>query len=439
MEIDCFNPGYEDSYDYIELEDTCHISARDEDLVFLQLNCRGLLSKQQTLSRFLYDIIGERKVDAVALAEMWLTKESLKRVNLPGYKFVGVHRYSKKGGGVGLLICEEINYNLKPDLELMQPHIEAISVKLKLPNKNIMVSSMYRPPNTDDKLFLDEYKEYIKKLKSCGKYHIVGLDHNLNLLNYEHHSSTRKFLELLIDEDQLPCITRLTRLTYHSATLIDNILVSKELYPVQHSGIVISNISDHLPCLTVFTNAKSRTKGKSTIKIRNLGEKKIAKIVDHLSSFDLSSQLNVLNLNDTFEKLHSTITKCIDEISPEKEIPVSTNHSHCEPWMSKGLRNCSKKQLILYKCSLVTKLPIDCEKYKRYRTTFKRVKRIVKRDFYFNKCVEFKSNTKKLWQMINNVTGKVTNKKSVIDKIRIDNIEYNDRKTISNHVTSYYF
>ena len=96
LEIDCLNPCYEDSCDYMELEDTCHISARDEDLVFLQLNCCGLLSKQQTLSRFLYDIIGERKVDAVALVETWLTKESLKRVNLPDYKFVGVHRSSKK-------------------------------------------------------------------------------------------------------------------------------------------------------------------------------------------------------------------------------------------------------------------------------------------------------------------------------------------------------
>ena len=340
---------------------------------------------------------------------------------------------------MGLLIREEINYNLKPDFELMQPHIEAISVELKLPNKNIMVSSMYRPPNTDDKLFLDEYKEYVKKLKLCGKYHIISLDHNLNLLNYEHHLSTKKFLEILIDEDQLPCITRPTRLTYHSATLIDNILVSTELNPVQHSGFIISDISDHLPCLTIFNNSKGRTKGKSMIKIRNLSEKKIAKIVERLSSFDLSSQLNVLNLNHAFEKLHSTITRCIDEISPEKEIPVSTNHTYCEPWMSKGLHNCSKKQLALYKRSLVTRLPTDCEKYKQYRTTFKRVKRIAKKDFYFNKCVEFKSNTKKLWQMINNVTVKVTNKKSVIDVIRIDNIKYNDWKMISNQICSLFF
>ena len=46
LEINCFNPLYEDSCDYIEIEETTHISARDQDLVFLQFNYRGLLSKQ---------------------------------------------------------------------------------------------------------------------------------------------------------------------------------------------------------------------------------------------------------------------------------------------------------------------------------------------------------------------------------------------------------
>ena len=40
--------------------------------------------------------------------------------------------------------------------------------------------------------------------------------------------------------------------------------------------------------------------------------------------------------------------------------------------------------------------------------------------------------------MINNITGKTTNKKSIINSIRIDNIEYNDRKTVSNHMCSFF-
>ena len=150
------------------------------------------------------------------------------------------------------------------------------------------------------------------------------------------------------------------------------------------------------------------------------------------------SELNLPDLNQAFETLHSKITNCINEISPEKVITVSTNRTHCEPRMSKGLQKCSKKQLDLYKWSLITKSIKDCEKYKQYRTTLKKVKRTAKKEFYYNKCIEFKSNTKKLWQMINNITGKKANKISIIDSIKVDNIELNDRKSVSNYMCSFF-
>ena len=219
----------------------------------------------------------------------------------------------------------------------MVDHLELFTVELVLPKCKLLVTSMYRPPNTNENIFLNGYKEYVSKLSKTRKNYIIGLDHNLNLLNYERHSATRKFLELMIENEQLPCITRPTRLTFHSATLLNNVLVSKQLYPVQHSSIVISDISDHLPCLSVFRQIKGRENGKKTITIRNLGEKKISQIVKRLPSYNLNSNLNVPILNTAFESLHFKITRCIDEISPEKEITVSTNRTYCKPWMSKGL------------------------------------------------------------------------------------------------------
>lgn len=48
-----------------------------------------------------------------------------------------------------------------------------------------------------------------------------------------------------------PQITRPTRITTHSATLIDKILTN-EIFSDAISGISISDISDHLPVFTVF-------------------------------------------------------------------------------------------------------------------------------------------------------------------------------------------
>ena len=61
-----------------------------------------------------------------------------------------------------------------------------------------------------------------------------------------------------------PSITRPTRITKSSATLIDNILLSKSLYSKCNSGVLIKDTSDHLPYLSVI---KGLSKGKSEKKI----------------------------------------------------------------------------------------------------------------------------------------------------------------------------
>ena len=40
--------------------------------------------------------------------------------------------------------------------------------------------------------------------------------------------------------------------------------------------------------------------------------------------------------------------------------------------------------------------------------------------------------------MINNITGKSVNKTSIIDSIKVNNIEYTDKKTISNLMCGYF-
>ena len=54
------------------------------------------------------------------------------------------------------------------------------------------------------------------------------------------------FIELNLDNNLIPSITRPTRITKSSATLIDNIIVGKQFQEYE-ANIGISDISDHLP------------------------------------------------------------------------------------------------------------------------------------------------------------------------------------------------
>ena len=78
------------------------------------------------------------------------------------------------------------------------------------------------------------------------------------------------------------------------------------------------------------------------------------------------------------------------------------------------------------------------QKYKTYRNTLKKLKRISKINYYKNKCTEFKKDVRKLWHLINNCIGKTNDKTTIIDHIRIENIEIFDSKRISNEFGKYF-
>ena len=48
-------------------------------------------------------------------------------------------------------------------------------------------------------------------------------DFNVNLLNYNEHNQTNKFLDSLVSNSSLPLILQPTRITNHSNTLVNNI------------------------------------------------------------------------------------------------------------------------------------------------------------------------------------------------------------------------
>ena len=72
--------------------------------------------------------------------------------------------------------------------------------------------------------------------------------YNISLLKYDTHGPTQEFADLLYSHSLLPCITKPTRVTAKSASLIDNIFCNSVLYD-DHAFTVIlyTDISDHFP------------------------------------------------------------------------------------------------------------------------------------------------------------------------------------------------
>ena len=103
--------------------------------------------------------------------------------------------------------------------------------------------------------FTLKFDEFLNKLNP-SKYdmYIMG-DLNIGLLKYHSHLQTEGYLDMIYSLDLLPVITKPTRITNHTATLIDHIYTTNVNRLA--SGIVTVDISDHL---TVFCIADTLLK-----------------------------------------------------------------------------------------------------------------------------------------------------------------------------------
>ena len=100
-------------------------------------------------------------------------------------------------------------------------------------------------------------------------------DFNIDLLKYGVHGDTATYIDSILNYSLLPLITLPTRVIHNSATLIDNILTTSQ-DDRYDTGIIISDISDHLPVYyikhcepycTPNKNIKSRIINDKTIPI----------------------------------------------------------------------------------------------------------------------------------------------------------------------------
>ena len=176
---------------YIDNDELPDLLSNKHDLSVIQLNIRGQKNKQAILSRLINDCLGTNKVDLILLCEVWLNDSDLKSINIPGYNFIALPHTNRKGGGIGILVNDQLQYSTRPDLTDQNANIESCFVEItNMPRKTI-VGSIYRPPSTNEKEFIKEIDCAMGKLNNeRGKDSIIGLDHNLDLLKMHQRKPT---------------------------------------------------------------------------------------------------------------------------------------------------------------------------------------------------------------------------------------------------------
>ena len=292
------------------------------------------------------------------------------------------------------MIKENLKYRIRTDLNDNKGDnsYEHFFIELKGTRYNAIIGTIYQPPNTDIDNFLENYSISLTQIKKeKNKELILGLDHNLDLIKQASHRKTQNFVEMTLDNLLLPTITKPTRINKASATLIDNIIISHKLQSGYKSNILISNLSDHLPCHIEINEFYANKRAATKIIKRKLNKENLEKIRKVINSTDWDKALAQLDASNAFDAVHNKIMRSIDKFAPEREVMIRHKRDN-KPWITRGIANSIRKRKSLFRLSL--KDQSQEEKYKLYWRNLSKLKRAAKLNYYQQKCIDFRKKFK---------------------------------------------
>ena len=162
-------------------------------------------------------------------------------------------------------------------------------------------------------------------------------DYNINIMNYETYSLTGEFVDVMSSNAFMPLITRPTRVTATSATLIDNIFTNNfENFRDSFQGILVTDISDHYPVFYInHVNKLSEVEMFIDNRIY-IYENKQA-FFSELQNIDWSELYNSSETQSSFDLLHNQLLALHNKHFPKVRKKIRYNNK--KPWLSEGLRN----------------------------------------------------------------------------------------------------
>ena len=191
----------DNTYDCSYVDVAKSINSNQKDLRILQHNIRGISSKTTELKHLIDNTFSNETPDLVLLCETWLNDNS-PILQVPGYRLELTNRVTKSGGGVAILIADNIPYRRLPNPQPNNDY-EACFIDVKTKNKNYIVGSVYRPLNTNPDEFTTWLQSSLSEYNSTHEI-ILGMDHNMDLLRADIHKPTQRFLDCILDAGLMP-------------------------------------------------------------------------------------------------------------------------------------------------------------------------------------------------------------------------------------------
>ena len=407
-------------------------------------NIRSFPKHRLELQTFLYTL--DVEFDILALTEIGKNNTETCAAFLKDYELYH-DKASSKCGGAALLVRKNVEFiTERHDLHIKgndndNTDIENIWIEIKVPSikKPIIVGCIYRHPRGNVKYFTCELEKTIQKLSQEDKLCFICGDLNINPLQ-THHEPTEGFINAILSHNVIPHITLPTRLTDHSATLIDHILVKHDKYTAGEtllSGNIFNDISDHLPNFILYGKG-SHGSPKERPKIRMYGSKNFQNFRNYLNTLSWPDDTSNADCNELYTQFIENVETGFNTCFPLQ--PLSRKREKDKKWITQGLKKSSLMKNRLYRAYIKNPTVQRKEKYKRYKNMFERLCRQAEIDYVSDLIGKTKQNLRTMWKTFGPIVNPSKHRcnKNKVDRIIYDNRVVTDSQAIAETFNDYF-
>ena len=115
---------------------------------------------------------------------------------------------------------------------------ESLFIESVMHDHKIIIGVIYKPPESNTDIFVAHFSDLMGIISKERKQCIL-----MDLIKVDTHNQTKDFVHSLYTNAFYPTISKPTRVTDHSATLLDNIITNITGYCIK-SGVLYNDISE---------------------------------------------------------------------------------------------------------------------------------------------------------------------------------------------------
>ncbi len=254
-------------------------------------------------------------------------------------------------------------------------------------------------------------------------------DFNIDLIKCNSNPRSVEFLDLLFSFGLLQIVTKPTRCTDNSASLIDHVITNQSA-PSFSSIILTTKISDHFPVI-YFPLSKLHIEKPKNFTSRNFSHENMVKFENSIASIDWSFVRDENDAQSSYNVFFDLFHNLYSLHFPLKTIKFNQNVHSLEPWMSPAILISRKHKLKLASSNAKNPGALTGNIYKTYRNLYNTILRTAKKKYFETKLNDNQNNLKKTWDILRTAINSGGNKREPISELFADGVHHTDPSSIA--------